>query len=142
LNSRLRTCLVLLLLATVGAALDVAFDARARALVTTGGAPDEIALAVARAHRGPLLWIDARSDAEFARDHIPEALALDPARWETGIRAVLRAWQPGTRVIVYCRAAGCGTSRNVADRLRRDYGLTDVWVLRGGWEAWQEAVRR
>ena len=140
-KSLIRPWLALLAISALLAAADLAVDPRARALAFAGLAPDEITLASARSHRGALLWIDARSQQEFVRGHLPQALNLDPEHWDADLAELLRAWQPGTRVIVYCREAGCGTSRNVADRLRREYRLPDVWVLHGGWEAWEEAAR-
>ena len=137
-----RSWLLIAGLATALAVADAALNPRARTVVLAGGPPDEITLTAARAHHGPLLWIDARTDAEFSRDHIPEALPLNADHWDAQVAQVLRIWQPGTRVIVYCSQSGCGASRNVADRLRRDYRLPDVWVLRGGWAAWEKAVAR
>lgn len=137
-----QTWLLLAGLATALAVVDTAVNSRARSLVLAGGPPDEITLTAARAHRAPLLWVDARSDAEFSLDHIPEALPLNGDRWDVQVTEVLRRWQPGTRVIVYCSQSGCGASRNVAERLRRDYRLPDVRVLRGGWDAWRKAVTR
>ena len=137
-----RSWLLIAGLATALAVADTALNPRARTVVLTGGPPDEITLIAARAHHGPLLWIDARSDAEFSRDHIPEALPLTAEHWDAQVTQVLQSWQPGTRVIVYCSQSGCGASRNAADRLRREYQLTDVWVLRDGWGAWQKAVAK
>ena len=137
-----RSWLLIAGLATALAVADAALNPRARTVVLAGGPPDEITLTAARAHHGPLLWIDARTDAEFSSDHIPEALPLNADHWDAQVAQVLRNWQPGTRVIVYCSQSGCGASRNVADRLRRDYRLPDVWVLRGGWAAWEKAVAR
>jgi rhodanese-related sulfurtransferase len=137
-----RSWLLIAGLATALAVADTALNSRARSVVFAGGPPDEITLIAARAHHGLQLWIDARSDAEFSRDHIPEALPLNVDHWDAQVTQVLRSWQPGTRVIVYCSQSGCGASRNAAERLRRDYRLPDVWVLRGGWAAWQKAVVR
>lgn len=138
--SILRSWLLIAGLATALAVTDTALNPRARTVIFAGGPSDEITLTAARAHHGPLLWIDARSDAEFSRDHIPEALLLNADHWEAQVTQVLRSWQPGTRVIVYCSQSGCGASRNTADRLRGEYRLPDVWVLRGGWAAWQKAA--
>ena len=47
---------------------------------------------------------------------------------------------PGTpirRVVVYCDGGGCEASRHVADRLRDKLGMKSVFVLKGGWPAWQ-----
>jgi rhodanese-related sulfurtransferase len=137
-----RSWLLIAGIATALAIANTALNPRARAVALAGGPPDEITLTAARAHQGPLLWIDARSDAEFTSARIPCALPLNPDHWDAQVAQVLRSWQPGARVIVYCSQSGCGASRNVADRLRRDYQLPDVWVLRGGWAAWKKAEAR
>jgi len=124
------------------AALNATTNPHAAALLHDRLPPDQIALVDARQLQGPVLWLDARSEAEFTRDHIPPALPLDEEHWDAQIETVLQRWQPGTTVIVYCSQAGCGASGRVAGRLRRDYGLTDVRVLHGGWAAWQQASTR
>ena len=86
----------LLVAATLLALAAFAFDPRARDLLRDTPAADETTLAAAREHRGPLLWIDARPAADFAHDHIPEALPLNPDDWEAQIVDVLTRWQPGT----------------------------------------------
>ena len=132
----------LLVAATLLALAAFAFDPRARALLRDAPAADETTLASARAHRGPLLWLDARPAADFARDHIPEALPLNPDDWDSQIVPVITRWQPGTHVIVYCDDSACGSSRAVADKLRREYQFDEVVILHGGWAAWQKAVGR
>ncbi len=128
--------------ATLRAAGALALDPRARALLRDAPAADETTLAAARDHRGPLLWLDARPAADFARDHIPEALPLSPDDWDAQIVEVVTRWQPGTRVIVYCDDRACGSSRQVAEKLRAEYQFDDVVILHGGWSAWQKAVGR
>ena len=130
----------LLVAATLLALAAFAFDPRARDLLRDTPAADETTLAAAREHRGPLLWIDARPAADFAHDHIPEALPLNPDDWEAQIVDVLTRWQPGTRVIVYCDDRACGSSRAVANKLRHEYQFDDVAILHGGWAAWRKAV--
>jgi rhodanese-related sulfurtransferase len=126
--------------ATLLALAALALDPRARALLRDAPAADETTLAAVRDHRGPLLWLDARPAADFARGHIPEALPLNPDDWDQQIVAIIAVWQPGTRVIVYCDDRACGSSRAVADKLRREYQFDDVVILHGGWTAWQKAV--
>ncbi|HLP06826.1 MAG TPA: rhodanese-like domain-containing protein [Opitutaceae bacterium] len=138
----LRSLLGILAVATLLAAATAAFRPEARALLRDAPRADETTLAAARDHRGPLLWLDARPAADFARAHIPEALPLTADDWDAQIVAVIQRWQPGTRVIVYCDDRACGTSRHVADKLRREYQFDDVRVLHGGWQAWMEASAR
>lgn len=135
-----RSWLALAAAATVLAAGAAGLNPAARALLRSGELPDELSVAEARAFRGAMLWIDARSDADFARAHVPGAWPLNEERWDEQIEAVVDRWQPGTRVVVYCSSTGCQASRRVADSLRSQYQFDDVWVLHGGWEAWQSGT--
>jgi rhodanese-related sulfurtransferase len=84
------------------------------------------------------IWIDARPQDEFEREHVPGALLLNEDRWNELLPPVLAAWAPEKRVIVYCSSESCGSSREIAHRLRKEAGLTNVFVLEGGWEAWKK----
>jgi rhodanese-related sulfurtransferase len=90
----------------------------------------------ARTWGGNVIWVDARPDDEFARDHVPGALSLNEDRWNELLPQFLAVWSPGTKVVVYCSSLSCNASREVARRLRREAQLPDVFVLEGGWEAW------
>ena len=87
------------------------------------------------------IWVDARPDDEFARDHVPNALSLNEDRWNELLPQFLAAWSPGKKIIVYCSSVGCNASREVARRLRKEAQLPDVYVLKGGWEAWLKTNR-
>ena len=87
------------------------------------------------------IWVDARPDDEFARDHVPNALSLNEDRWNELLPQLLAAWSPGKKIIVYCSSVGCNASREVAHRLRKEAQLPDVYVLKGGWEAWLKRNR-
>lgn len=82
------------------------------------------------------IWLDARPDAEFEREHVPGAIQLNEDRWNELLPQMLQIWSPEKKVIVYCSSQACGASREVARRLRSEAGLTNVLVLEGGWEAW------
>jgi rhodanese-related sulfurtransferase len=87
------------------------------------------------------IWIDARPDDEFARDHVPSAISLNEDRWNELLPQFLALWSPGKKVVVYCSAQSCDLAREVAERLRREAQLPDVFVLEGGWEAWLKKNR-
>ena len=87
------------------------------------------------------IWVDARPDEEFARDHVPGALSLNEDRWNELLPQFLAAWSPEKKVIVYCSSLSCNASREVARRLRKEAQLPDVFVLEGGWEAWLKKNR-
>jgi rhodanese-related sulfurtransferase len=95
----------------------------------------------ARAWGGNVIWVDARPDEEFARDHVSGALSLNEDRWNELLPQFLAVWSPGKKVVVYCSSLSCNASREVARRLRREAQLPDVFVLEGGWEAWVKKNR-
>lgn len=99
----------------------------------------EIRLATVLNNRGAVLWLDARSGADFAAAHISNALSLNEDDWNELLPEVLNAWSPGQMVVVYCSSQKCHASHGVAERLRREAGVGNVFVLKGGWEAWQAA---
>jgi len=66
------------------------------------------------------IWVDARPDEEFARDHVPGALSLNEDRWNELLPQFLAAWSPGKKVVVYCSSLSCNASREVTRRLRKE----------------------
>ena len=104
--------------------------------------PSELAtVAQARAWGENVIWVDARPEEEFARDHVPGALSLNEDRWNELLPQFLAVWSPGKKIVVYCSSLSCNASREIARRLRREAQLTDVFVLEGGWEAWLKQNR-
>ena len=87
------------------------------------------------------IWVDARPDNEFERDHIPGAILLNEDRWNELLPHFLGQWSPERKIIVYCGAQSCNASREVAKRLRDEAGLKEVFVLQGGWETWLKSKR-
>ena len=99
-------------------------------------ASEMVTLTQARAWGENTIWVDARSDAEFEREHIPGAVLLNEDRWNGLLPQFLTMWSPEKRVIVYCSSQSCNASREVARRLRDEAQLKNVFVLQGGWEEW------
>jgi rhodanese-related sulfurtransferase len=102
---------------------------------------DEITVSQVRNLTGPVMWLDARPEEEFAADHIPGAKVLNAEHWDNLLPQVLNAWTPDQKVIVYCSKQSCDASHEVARRLREEANLKNVFVLAGGWEAWQESTK-
>ena len=99
--------------------------------------PSELAtVAQARAWGENVIWVDARPDEDFARDHVPGALSLNEDRWNELLPQFLAVWSPGKKIVVYCSSLSCNASREVARRLRKEAQIPDVFVLEGGWEGW------
>jgi rhodanese-related sulfurtransferase len=87
------------------------------------------------------IWVDARPEDEFARDHVPGAFSLNEDRWNELLSQFLSHWAPDKKVVVYCSAESCNAARDVAKRLRDEAQLQNVFVLQGGWEEWQKKNR-
>jgi rhodanese-related sulfurtransferase len=87
------------------------------------------------------IWVDARSDVEFAREHVPGALPLNEDRWDELLPQFLAAWSPEKKVVVYCSSQSCNLAMEVARRLRNEAQLKNVFVLQGGWEEWLKKNR-
>jgi rhodanese-related sulfurtransferase len=87
------------------------------------------------------IWVDARPDDEFARDHVPGAVSLNEDRWNELLPQFLQRWSPEKRIVVYCSAESCNAAREVAKRLRDEAQLKNVFVLQGGWEEWLRKKR-
>jgi rhodanese-related sulfurtransferase len=106
---------------------------------------DEVTLSAATAWGASVLWIDARPDADFAKAHIPGALALNEDRWDDLLPVVADYladhWDTDRKIVVYCSSLSCQASRDVARRLRDEANLSNVFVLQGGWESWLKRNR-
>ena len=99
-------------------------------------ASETVTVAQARAWGQNAIWVDARPDVEFEREHVTGAVLLNEDRWNELLPQFLAAWSPEKRVVVYCSSQSCNASREVARRLRGEAQLKNVFVLQGGWEAW------
>lgn len=133
---RLQQALVLFCLAAVPAALE-AFYLRDRISWTHPPAANEITAARAASLGPAVLWIDGRSEEEFAAGHVDGAILLNAEHWDSLLPEALNAWSPGKIVVVYCSKQACDASLEIARRLHEEANLPDVFVLDGGWEAWQ-----
>ena len=99
-------------------------------------ASEMVTVANARRWGSNAIWIDARPEAEFAKEHVPGAIRLNEDRWNELLPQMLATWSPEKRVVVYCSSESCGSSREIARRLRKEAQMTNVFVLERGWEAW------
>jgi rhodanese-related sulfurtransferase len=100
----------------------------------------EVLLRTARGWGGDVMWVDSRSAEQYLLDRIPGAMPLNEAMWSTLLPDILTAGK-GKRMIVYCEDDACGSARSVADRLKRDGQIADVYVLKGGFAAWKAAMQ-
>jgi rhodanese-related sulfurtransferase len=99
---------------------------------------ESVTVAQARTWGDQAIWVDARPEEEFTRDHVPGAISLNEDSWNELFPQFLAAWSPNRKVVVYCSSQSCNASRDVARRLRTEAQLQDVFVLQGGWEEWSK----
>ena len=99
-------------------------------------ASEMVTVVQARAWGGNAIWVDARPDVEFEREHVTGAVLLNEDRWNELLPQFLAAWSPEKSIVVYCSSQSCNASREVARRLRDEAQLKNVFVLKGGWEEW------
>jgi len=101
--------------------------------------PDEVCLdRVMNEWKGRVLWVDARPRADWQRNGMPGA-----ALWNLESSENMQTFEAdiagrmidGPRVVVYCNNEDCGTSRQVAERIKSLQLGNEVFVLYGGWRA-------
>jgi len=99
----------------------------------------EVELAEVQSWGDTVLWVDARPDAQYEKQHIPQAVPLNEDRWNELLPPMLATWSPEKRIVIYCSSQSCAASHEVAQRLKTEAQLPNVYVLHGGWEAWLAA---
>jgi rhodanese-related sulfurtransferase len=100
-----------------------------------------VTLAQAKSWGTGALWIDARPTEQFTAGHVPGAIQLNEDAWTELLPKVLATWSPERKLVVYCSRLTCNASHAVAERLRNEDGLKNVYVLQGGWEEWEKNSR-
>jgi rhodanese-related sulfurtransferase len=132
-----RQAIVILFAALVPAVLVAAFHPRRPALSEEQrGLPGEERLETVLGWGKTVLWLDARSAKEYNAEHLPGAILLNLEDWDTLFPSFLEQWEPDEKVVVYCSSTACQLSHEVAQRLKQS-GISQVFVLKGGWEAWK-----
>ena len=100
-------------------------------------APDDITLEMLPNLPLPLMIIDARSPGEFASGHVPNAYNISESKFEAGLSVFLEDWVPDSTLVVYCNPGSCNSSRNVANRLKNECGMKNIYVLMDDWRKWK-----
>lgn len=133
----LRDCGLFLLLAAIAASLAGWLHPKRPAWHWSKPTVAEVELSEINRWPPPILWIDARTPEAYRAQHVPTAVLLNEGEWEQLLPGFLEAWQPQSRLVVYCDSAACDASQAVARRLQRELKLTEIYVLKGGWAAWR-----
>ncbi len=100
-------------------------------------APDEVRPATARSWGKEALFVDARPKQRFDAGHIKGAILLNNEDWDSLSTKFIDAWDPDQKIVVYCDGGSCEASREVAERLKREFQIKNIYILKGGWPAWQ-----
>ncbi len=100
--------------------------------------PGEIRAATVRQWGPQVLFVDARPPERYEAGHIPTAVRLTAAEWDSLVPKFLDAWEPDKAVVVYCEGGTCDTSREIAERIKRDLQIQSVYYLQGGYPAWRK----
>ena len=132
----IRQAFIILLAALIPGALAAAFHPLRPPWTQETLAPGEETLPTVLSWGKTVQWVDARPAAEFEAEHIPGAIPLNLEEWDRLFPQFLDQWSPDKKIVVYCGAASCGLSQEVAERLRKS-NIPEVYVLKGGWEAWK-----
>ena len=104
-------------------------------------ASEQVTVDLARSWGDNAIWVDARPQEDFDRDHVPGAILLNEDRFNELLPQFLAAWSPDKKVVVYCSTQSCNLAIEVARRLRNEAQLKNIFVLQGGWEEWLERKR-
>jgi 3-mercaptopyruvate sulfurtransferase SseA len=138
-SSAFRQAGMLLLAALVPALLAAVLHPRRPAWSRGLSKAPEVSWSAVQKWRGLVLLVDARPAAEFINGHIPGAFSLNEQEWERRLPDLIRAWQPGARVVVYGADEKDARSQAIARWLKHDLGVDGIYVLEGGWDVWLEA---
>lgn len=100
-------------------------------------ASDEITLEMLAGLPQPIMIIDARSSQKFAAGHVKNAYNISESEFDTHLSKFLDAWIPDSTLVVYCNPDACNSSRNIANRLKDECGMKNIYVLKDDWRKWK-----
>lgn len=142
----IRQALLLLLLSAAAAWATHQWHPRAPALylIQEPLRNDEVSMqTIEERWKGDVLWIDARPQEQYDAAHVPAALLLNEQKFEEQLFSYLDTLQSNTKpIIFYCSAAKCEASRTVMERLKQMLPIENAFILKGGWQAWQQASKK
>jgi rhodanese-related sulfurtransferase len=139
----IRSAAILLALSVIAAVLTHHFHPRAPLWYEVQEPPIEGEVTVADVQsrwQNDVLWIDARSEAAYAAGHIADAILINEQhRDEQVVEHIARIQDNVKPIVVYCDGHACKASHKIRSYFVDHTGNPNVWVLKGGWPAWQQA---
>ena len=89
---------------------------------------------------GRVLWLDARPFEQYQGGHVPGARPLNEQEFDSQLFDLIDLLQTNRLpVVIYCGGERCEASRKIKERLLSAFPLENVWLLKGGWKAWEAA---
>ncbi len=96
----------------------------------------EITINEALKNSDSIIWVDARNREKFDEGHITNAKLLNEDDWDNLLFDFMQIFDPDKKIVVYCDSGGCHASKNVAQRLRNELQIDNIYTLKGGWDKW------
>uniref|UniRef100_B3EKP1 Rhodanese domain protein n=1 Tax=Chlorobium phaeobacteroides (strain BS1) TaxID=331678 RepID=B3EKP1_CHLPB len=84
------------------------------------------------------LFVDARSEFQYYKRHIPGSLSLSASRFDAQFPDFEMNIDKDKLLILYCHSITCRYSDIVANKLK-GYGYTNITIFAGGWTEWLQA---
>jgi rhodanese-related sulfurtransferase len=97
---------------------------------------DDLTTAKALYDNGNVLFVDARSRADYQDGHVKGAISLPVAEFDQNIETLLRQVPPETTLVTYCSGRTCADSHRLA-QLLLDSGYQKINVMIDGYPAWE-----
>ena len=97
---------------------------------------DDITHAKALYDTGNVLFVDARSTADYRDGHIKGALSLPVAQYDDQIEAFLARYDLDGPIMAYCSGRTCEDSHRLA-QLLMERGYMNISVMIDGFPGWQ-----
>jgi rhodanese-related sulfurtransferase len=85
---------------------------------------------------GEYIFVDARSQEDYAQGHIKGAVSLPVGQFEEKMAAFLDRYPPEVSIVTYCSGRNCSDSHHLAEFLL-DYGYRKVGVFIDGFSVWE-----
>ena len=86
------------------------------------------------------LIVDVSPTGPSGGAHAASRLSEDD--WDGQVRGLLEQWSPASSMILISSASAPDAGIRMRERLIRDLQIPNVYVLDGGWEAWNENLSR
>ena len=87
---------------------------------------------------GEAVFLDARSEEEFKKGHIKNALSISYTLPISKKSEILRDIPKSVPLVTYCDGAECNASEALAIELA-ELGYSRIMIFFGGWTQWQKA---